>query len=73
MKFYPYTWEHEVLAIVMGGLKKFPHFKRGGTTSFTLYSGGGGAQIVSDPRFSNFVAPPLPIINDQSLNTKFSM
>ena len=27
----------------------------------------GGAQKVSDPRFSHFVAPPLPVINDQSL------
>ena len=25
------------------------------------------AQKVSDPRFSHFVAPPLPVINDQSL------
>ena len=28
---------------------------------------GGGGQNVSDPRFSHFVAPPLPVINDQSL------
>ena len=35
--------------------------------SFTVLSGGGGAQKVSDPRFSHFVAPRLPVINDQSL------
>ena len=35
-------------------------------TSFTVLRG--GAQKVSDPRFSHFVAPPLPVINDQSLN-----
>ena len=29
---------------------------------------GGGAQTVSDLQFSNFVAPSLPLINDQSLN-----
>ena len=35
-----------------------------------LLSWGGGAQKVSDPRFSHFVAPPpLPVINDQSLTT----
>ena len=28
---------------------------------------GGGGQKVSDPQFSHFVAPPLPVINDQSL------
>ena len=29
----------------------------------------GGRKKVSDPRFSHFVAPPpLPIINDQSIN-----
>ena len=33
---------------------------------------GGGAQKVSDPRFSHFVAPPLPVINDQSLNEAYS-
>ena len=27
----------------------------------------GGAQKVSDPQFSHFVAPPLPVSNDQSL------
>ena len=27
------------------------------------------AHKVLDPRFSNFVAPPLPVINDQSLRT----
>ena len=50
------TRELEVLAIVMGGRKKFPPFKRHGTRSFTL--SGGGAQKVYDPRFSHFVAPP---------------
>ena len=34
-------WELEVLAIVIGGRKKFPPFKRGCTKSFTLSWGGG--------------------------------
>ena len=49
----------EVLAIQKGeeGRIKFPkgvHNNLGGE------SGGGGAQKVLDPRFSHFVAPPLP-------------
>ena len=35
------SWELEVLAIVMGGRKKVPPFKRGCTKSFTLSWGGG--------------------------------
>ena len=27
-----------------------------------------GVQKVSDPRFTHFVAPPLPVINEQSLS-----
>ena len=46
------------------GCEKFPLFKRGGAKSFTLSLG--GAQKVSDPRFSHFVAPLL-VINDESL------
>ena len=30
----------------------------------------GVAQKVSDPRFSHFVASPLPVINDQSLSNQ---
>ena len=61
------TQELEVLAIVMGGgRKKFPPSKGGGRKKF--YPVLRGVQKVSDPRFSHFVAPPLPIINDQSLN-----
>ena len=41
----------------VGGGGEFPPFK-------------GGAQKVSDQRFSNFLAPPLPIINDQLLNNE---
>ena len=26
-----------------------------------------GAHKISDPQFSHFVAPPLPVINDRSL------
>ena len=43
-----------------GGRKKFPPFKRGGAQHFLPClegAGGGGAQQVSDPRFSHFVAP----------------
>ena len=47
------TRELDVLAIVMGGRKKFPPFKTGGTTSF-------------GPAIFPFCSPP-PIINDQSL------
>ena len=51
------TRELEVLALLMGG-----------ANSFTLSGGGGGgSQKVSDPRFSHYVAHPLPVINDQSL------
>ena len=57
-----------------GDLKSFHSLKGGGGSakSFTLCAcleGGGGAQIVSDPRFSHFVAPllDLRVINDQSL------
>ena len=56
----------EVLAILKGGRKKFPPLKRRGRGREKLYPvlRGGG---VSDPRFSHFVAPPLPVINNQSL------
>ena len=51
-----------------GGHKKFPPFKRRDAQSLTLsLGGGGGGQKVSDLRFSHFVAPRLPVINDQSL------
>ena len=36
-----------------------------------LGGGGGVSQKVSDPQFSYFVAPPLPIINDQSLRSEY--
>ena len=48
-------------------MKFYPYEKGGGGKSFS-HAEGGGAQKVSDPRFSHFVAPPLPVINDQSLN-----
>ena len=83
MKFYPYkkvgvekvlamlkgvglSWKLEVLAILKGGAKSFQSLNE------KFYSVlGGGAQTVSDPRFSHFVAP-LPIINDQSLRSGIS-
>ena len=44
-----------------GGQKRFTYFKRGGggITCFTLWPvlmGGGGAQQVSYPRFTHFIA-----------------
>ena len=56
----------EVLAIMKGGRKKFPPFKRGGGREKFYPVLRGGEQNVSDPRFSHFVAP-RPVINDQSL------
>ena len=42
-----------------GGREKFPLFKRGvGAQKVLPCLGGGGAQKVSDPRFSHFVVPP---------------
>ena len=67
------TRELEVLAIVIvggggGGAKSF-HPQKGGRRKKFYPVLRGGAQKVSDPRFSHVVAPPpLPIINDQSLN-----
>ena len=45
--------------IVGGGREKFPLFKRGGARK-VLPCLEGGAQKVSDTRFSHFVAPPSP-------------
>ena len=58
-----------VLAILKGwGMQKVSTLEKGGggagTETLTLLRG--GAQKVSDPRFSHFVA--LPLINDQSLS-----
>ena len=57
-----------------GGGKKLPPFKEGGGEAQNVLPSleGGGGQKLSDPRFSDFVAPPpppLPVINDQSLNS----
>ena len=50
------------------GVTKSSHSLKGGAQKvLPCLEGGGGAQKVSDPRFSHFVAPPLPVINDQSL------
>ena len=54
----------------MGGRerKKFPLFKRGGGRErFYPVLKRGGAQKVSVLQFSHFVAPTLPVSNDQSL------
>ena len=55
-----FTWYLEVLAILKGGgAQKFPLFKRGAQKVLPCLEGGeGGAQKVSDPRFSHLVAPP---------------
>ena len=52
-----------------GGGKSFSHAVQGGGGARKVLPclEGGGAQKVSDSRFSYFVAPPLPVINDQSL------
>ena len=47
---------------IEGGHKKFPLFKREKVLS-CLEGGGGGAQQVSDMRFSHLVAPPPPPYN----------
>ena len=44
----------------------FPPFK-GGRKFLPCIEVGGGTQKVSDPKFPHFVAPPLPVINYQSL------
>ena len=67
--FYAVACSLKLEAILKGGgLKKFPLFKRegGGTRKVVPCLEEGGAQNVSDLRFSHFVAP-LPVINDQSL------
>ena len=55
-----------------GNVKFYP-FEKGRRKKLypVLEGGGGGAQQVSDPRFSHIV-PPLPIINDQSLALKYN-
>ena len=50
-----FTQKLEVLAILKGGHKKFPLFKRGGAILYLTC-------------LSHYVAPPLPVINDQSLS-----
>ena len=45
----------------------FPLFKTLGAQKVLPCLEGGGAQKVSDLRFSHFVPPPLPVINYQSL------
>ena len=64
-------WELEVLAILNGGrILTFPLFKVcGGGVREKVYPCREGGQKVMGPRFSYFVAPapPLPVINDQSL------
>ena len=52
-----------------GGAKCFSHVE-GGRKTFYPVLRGRGAQQVLDPRFSHFVALPLPVINDQSLKRK---
>ena len=49
------------------GACKVSTLKKGVRERFYPILRGGGAQKVLDLRFSHFVAPPLPIINDQSL------
>ena len=57
--FYAVAWSF-IHIVGGGGREQFPVFKRGGVKTFTLSWGGGGAQKVSDPQFSHFVAPPSP-------------
>ena len=50
--------------IVEGARKSFHSLKERARKVLRCLEGG-GAQKVSDPIFSHFVAPPLPVINDQ--------
>ena len=49
-----------------GGAKSFRSSKGEGEARKVLPCLEGAAQKVSDQQFSHFVAPPLPVINDQS-------
>ena len=74
MKFYPYKkkeWAENCFSHAEGG--------GGGTTSFEVvlsqelevfsHSDGGGGKKFWTHGFRIFLVPPLPVINDQSLNT----
>ena len=49
-----------------GGARSFHPLKEGHDKFYPVLRGGGGK--VSYPRFSHFVASPLPVMNDRSLN-----
>ena len=51
-----------------GARKVLPLQKGGGGGKSFSHAERGGAQKVLDPRIFHFVAPPLPVINDQSLS-----
>ena len=56
---------------IEGGAPKVSTLLKGGRNKFYPVLRGGGAQKVSDSRFSRFAAPPpLPVINDQSLKMR---
>ena len=65
------TQELEVIAILKGGGGQNVSTLKGRRKKITL-SRGGWAQKVSNPQCSHFVAPPLPLINDQSLRPVLS-
>ena len=52
-------------------MQKDSTLQKGGCEKYYPVLRGGGAQTISDPRFSHFVTPPPPPrINDQSLTSK---
>ena len=59
-----FTQSLAVLAILKRGQERFQSFKGGrgggGLKSLPCIDGDGGAQNVSDPQFTNFIAPQPP-------------
>ena len=74
MKIYSYkkVWggggAENVLAMLKGGTKSFAVVFTQKLEVLVIRKEGGGAQKVSDPRFSDFVGPLSPVINYQFIS-----